>query len=79
MQEIPQDWEEELSRFMTRLASLLLREATICPFCEGEVSSLFENGPCIYALPCHHRIIQGRLPDVWKTDPENEEEETDKE
>lgn len=69
---ISRDFAQEISDFEKLLAAFLLREAEICPFCEGWVTELLPVGRFVYALPCHHKITEGEIPDPWK--PQKPEE-----
>jgi hypothetical protein len=45
-----------------RLAEKLMRMADgHCPECDQQVEGKRQVGRCIYALPCNHRLGQGRL------------------
>jgi hypothetical protein len=35
----------------------------ICPHCRTKIVEQKQVGRCVYALPCWHRLYQGRAPD----------------
>ena len=34
----------------------------ICPHCEDRIEKFEQVGSCVYAMPCGHRLYQGRVP-----------------
>ena len=34
--------------------------ANVCPICDAPVERQRQVGPCVYAVPCGHRLFQGR-------------------
>ncbi len=35
-------------------------DAKICPHCKAAIEEEKQVGRCVYALPCYHRLYQGR-------------------
>lgn len=38
-----------------------------CPFCDGQIVKEKQVGRCVYALPCYHRLFQGKAKTKEKT------------
>lgn len=52
--------DEEVAALLQEFARKL--ENNICPQCDRPIERKEQVGRCVYALPCHHRLYQGRLP-----------------
>lgn len=55
---------KEVGIYMVKLVRLMVRESTECPNCGDTVTSLEQDGRCVFGS-CGCRLWQGEVPDVW--------------
>jgi hypothetical protein len=58
--ELPTLTDEEkqaIAAFLNELAG-----GVTCPHCHQPIEKRKQVGRCVYALPCNHRLYEGRLP-----------------
>lgn len=47
---------EVATRYLTEMV-----EGKVCPVCHAPLTKRYQQGKCVYGLPCGHRLYVGRL------------------
>lgn len=66
MPDLTPEQEQDIARFITRLAQFEAGEIEECPHCGATVKSMQKVGRCVYSHPCGCRLWQGEIPPAWQ-------------